>query len=224
MGLFHGIYGLIAGLGKGLDGVASLALRLILSPVLFSAGWEKLHGENWFVHVTDSFPFPFSVLPPDLSWFLATWAELLGAVLLLFGLAVRWISLPLAVLMFVAAYAVHWDNGWAAIAPSNPDEICIEGSAAQQQASELDRIAKCYNVNERTIEASRRLERGKAVMREHGNWDWLSEHGSFVKINSGIEFAAIYFAMLLALFTIGGGRWFSLDYWIARLTGNYHRY
>lgn len=224
MGLFHGIYGFIAGLGKLLDGFAALGLRLILAPVMFAAGWEKLHGENWFVHTLDSFPFPFSVLPADLSWFLATWTELLGGVLLLVGLAVRWISVPLMVMMFVAAYAVHWDNGWPAIAPSSPDEICIEGSEARQQAGALDRIAKCYNVSERTIGASERLARGKSIMREHGNWDWLNANGSFAKLNSGIEFAAIYFAMLLALFTIGGGRWFSLDDWIARLTGNRNRY
>ena len=224
MGLFHGIYGLIAGIGKGLDGFASLALRLILAPVIFASGWEKLHGQNWFGQALDSFPFPFSVLPPDLSWFLATWTELLGGVLLLFGLAVRWISAPLMVVMFVAAYSVHWDNGWPAIAPSFPSEVCIEGTEAQQQAGVLERVARCYNVSERTIEASERLARGKSIMREHGNWDWLNSKGSFAKINSGIEFAAIYFAMLLALFTIGGGRWLSLDYWIARLTGNYNRY
>ena len=34
--------------------------------------------------------------------------------------------------------------------------------------------------------------------------------------NSGIEWAATYFVMLLALFFLGGGRWFSADHWIAR--------
>jgi putative oxidoreductase len=35
-------------------------------------------------------------------------------------------------------------------------------------------------------------------------------------LNNGIEFAATYFIMLLALFFIGAGRYVSLDYWIAR--------
>ncbi|NND60863.1 MAG: DoxX family protein [Gammaproteobacteria bacterium] len=224
MGAFHGLYGLIVSLGRSLDGVASLLLRLILAPVLFASGWEKLNGENWFMHTMDSFPFPFNVIPPEISWQLATWTELVGGVCLLIGLAVRWVSIPAMVVMFVAAWSVHLDNGWPAIAPSFPDEICIEGTEAATESSLPDRIARCYNVNQRTIEASQRLARGRAIMTEHGNSQWLNEYGPFVKLNNGIEFAAMYFAMLFALWTIGGGRWFSLDYWIALLSGNSNRY
>jgi putative oxidoreductase len=35
-------------------------------------------------------------------------------------------------------------------------------------------------------------------------------------LNNGIEFAATYFIMLLALFFLGGGKYISADYWIAR--------
>lgn len=35
-------------------------------------------------------------------------------------------------------------------------------------------------------------------------------------LNNGIEFAATYFIMLLALFFMGAGNYFSVDYWIAR--------
>ncbi len=35
-------------------------------------------------------------------------------------------------------------------------------------------------------------------------------------LNNGVEFAATYFIMLLVLFFIGGGRYLSVDYWIAR--------
>ncbi|MCY4565820.1 MAG: hypothetical protein OXE40_15245, partial [Gammaproteobacteria bacterium] len=38
--------------------------------------------------------------------------------------------------------------------------------------------------------------------------------GAIVKLNNGIEFAAIYLTMLLALLVIGGGRYFSLDYYV----------
>ena len=41
-----------------LDGVASLALRLILGPVLIVSGREKLTGANYFGSMLDSFPFP----------------------------------------------------------------------------------------------------------------------------------------------------------------------
>ena len=35
-------------------------------------------------------------------------------------------------------------------------------------------------------------------------------------LNNGIEFAVTYLVMLVALFFSGAGRWFSLDYWLAR--------
>ena len=84
------------------DGVASLLLRLILAPVMIAAGWEKLTGENWFAFSMESFPFPFNVIPADLSWFLASYTEFFGGILLLLGLGTRIIAVPLAVTMFVA--------------------------------------------------------------------------------------------------------------------------
>lgn len=199
------------------DGVASLLLRLILGPVLIAAGWEKLTGENWFGFQLESFPFPFNVLPAELSWFLASWTEFLGGILLLLGLGTRLIAIPLAVTMFVAAYAVHLDNGWAAIAPSNPPEFCIPESEAHAASNVFERTILCLNVNERTIEAAERLDRAKSILREHGNFRYLNGSGSIVKLNGGIEFAAIYFAMLLALVIIGGGRYLSLDYYLSLL-------
>ena len=196
------------------DGVASLLLRLILGPVLIGAGWEKITGDNWFSFSLESFPFPFNVLPADLSWFLASWTEFLGGILLLLGLGTRLVAIPLAVTMFVAAYAVHLDNGWPAIAPSSPPAICIPDTEAHANSNTFARYIKCYNVNERTIEAAERLERAKSILREHGNFSYLNGSGSIVKLNSGIEFAAIYLAMLLALVVIGGGRYLSLDYFL----------
>ena len=78
------------------------------------------------------------------------------------------------------------------------------------------RYIKCHHVNERTVEASKRLERAKAILREHGNFRYLNGSGSIVKLNNGIEFAAIYFAMLMALVIIGGGRYLSIDYYLRR--------
>jgi len=57
-------------------------------------------------------PFPFSILPPDLSWFLATWSELLGAVALVVGLGTRFFSASLIILTVVAWMAVHAGNGY----------------------------------------------------------------------------------------------------------------
>jgi len=198
------------------DGLASILLRLILAPVLIGAGWEKITGDNWFASSLDSFPFPFSVLPAELSWFLASWTEFLGGIALLFGLGTRLIAIPLAVTMFVAAYSVHLDNGWAAIAPSNPPAVCITDTDEHVASNLFERYIKCYNVNERTIEASTRLSRAKSILREHGNYRYLNGSGSIVKLNSGIEFAATYLAMLFALMIIGGGRYFSFDYYLGR--------
>ena len=197
-----------------LDGVASLLMRLILGPVLIASGWEKLTGTNWFVHTLDSFPFPFNVLPPEFSWFLASWTEFLGGILLLLGLATRVVAIPLAVTMFVAAWSVHLDNGWAAIAPSNPPAVCIPGSEAHEASSRFERFVDCQNVNARTIEASRRLAKAKSILREHGDYRYLNGRGAIVKLNNGIEFAAIYLTMLFALLIIGGGRYISLDYYV----------
>ena len=48
------------------DTIPLLALRLILAWEFGEAGWEKLHGDNWFADVT--FPFPFNLLPAEVSW------------------------------------------------------------------------------------------------------------------------------------------------------------
>ncbi len=195
-----------------LSGVVSITLRLILGPVLIGAGWEKITGNNWFS--AEILPFPFNVLPVELSWFLASWTEFIGGICLLLGLATRIWAIPLAITMLVAAASVHWDNGWPAIAPSNPPAVCIPDSEAHAGSNVFERYIKCYNVNERTIEASERLARAKSILREHGNFRYLNGSGSIVKLNSGIEFAMIYFAMLLALLLIGGGRYLSIDYYL----------
>lgn len=204
-----------------LDGVASLLLRLILAPVLIYAGWEKITGVNWFGSALASFPFPFNVLPAELSWFLAAWTEFLGGILLLFGCATRFVAIPLAVTMFVGAYGVHLQNGWPAIAPSNPPAVCVPTTEAHARSSVIERYIKCQNVNDRTIEGAKRLAVAKDILREHGNYRYLNGSGSIVKLNSGIEFAAIYFAMLIALLVIGGGRYLSVDYYVRLLTAHH---
>lgn len=197
------------------DGLVSVILRLILAPVLIGAGWEKMTGTNWFSQ--DIMPFPFNVIPVEVSWFLASWTEFIGGICILLGLGTRIWAIPLAVTMLVAALSVHWDNGWPAIAPSNPPQVCVPNTDAHTDSTVFERYIKCYNVNERTIEASKRLARAKSILREHGNYRYLNGSGSIVKLNSGIEFAAVYFSMLLALLIIGGGRYFSFDYYLRKI-------
>ena len=51
-------------------------------------------------------------MPVGLSWFLATWVELLGAAALVVGLGTRFWAVSLLVLDLVAWAAVHAGNGY----------------------------------------------------------------------------------------------------------------
>lgn len=178
---------------RAIDFLAPLLLRIYLVPIFWMAGTKKLGAMEdtiaWFGNPDWGLGLPM----PALMAYLATFTEVFGAVLLAIGLAVRWISIPLMVTMVVATVTVHWQNGWLAIA---------EGGGVF--------------ASERTVGAIERLDRAKDILREHGNYEWLTENGSFVILNNGIEFAATYFLMLLTLFFLGAGRYLSLDHWLAR--------
>ena len=103
-------------LTERLDGVgdwlAPLGLRLVLAWEFWEAGIEKFRGQNWFGGIQSDFPFPFDRVPPDLSWAMATWFELGGAIALLLGLGTRFFAFNLFVLTMVATASVHWPMGW----------------------------------------------------------------------------------------------------------------
>ena len=90
--------------------IPQLFLRLILAWEFGKAGFEKLHGTNWFADIV--FPFPFNLLPPDASWAMATYVEIFGAAALAFGLATRFFSISLIILTIVAITAVHRPTEW----------------------------------------------------------------------------------------------------------------
>lgn len=90
-----------------------LSLRLLLGWDFFESGLEKLNGGNWFADIQARFPFPFNQLPPELSWQMATWFELVGAVALVIGLGSRFFALSLFILTVVATASVHWPEAWA---------------------------------------------------------------------------------------------------------------
>lgn len=178
---------------RSADFLAPLLLRLYLVPVFWMAGTTKVEGFDniveWFGNSEWGLGLPF----PLVLAFLATAAEVVGAISLLLGFAVRWLCIPLMITMFVAATSVHLENGWQAISdPSAPF------------------------ASERVVEASEKLAIVKDVLQEHTNYDYITSSGSVVMLNNGIEFSVTYFIMLLALFFSGGGRYVSVDYWVHR--------
>ena len=169
---------------RAVDFLGPLALRLYLVPIFWMAGTKKLNNidstAEWFGNPDWGLGLPF----PELMAWMASLTEAGGAILLFFGIAVRWISIPLLITMIVAAVTVHLKNGWLAIA-----------------------------------EGSEQLDAAKNILREHGNYEWLTEKGNFVILNNGIEFAATYSIMLLVLFFIGPGK-ASVDYFISKKLSN----
>jgi putative oxidoreductase len=93
-----------------------LALRALVGWEFFEAGLMKLRGDNWFADVADRFPFPFSALPADVGWFVATWTELAGGVGIWLGFATRFWALGLIILTVVAIASVHWPDDWNSLA------------------------------------------------------------------------------------------------------------
>ena len=101
---------------KAGEWLAPLGLRLILAWEFWESGVEKLRGENWFADIAERFPWPFSAVPPEISWQMATWFEIVGALALLIGLGTRFFSLSLFVLTIVAIASVHWPESWNTLA------------------------------------------------------------------------------------------------------------
>lgn len=93
------------------DYVGLLALRLLLAWEFWESGVQKFSGANWFADIQGQFPFPLSLVPADLSWWLATWVELLGAVALVLGFGTR-VAAALLVVTAVAWYSVHAGLGY----------------------------------------------------------------------------------------------------------------
>ena len=182
-----------------LDLIGPLLLRMYLVPVFWVAGnnkWNPLDGNRsldpvieWFGNAEWGLGLPF----PAVNAYMAWGAEYFGAILLALGLATRWMCIPLMVTMVVAMATVHISHGWQAVHDLNSPFASADAG-----------------------EALERLARAKSILREHGDYNWLTEHGNFIVSNNGVEWAATYLVMLAALFFLGGGRYVSLDYWIRR--------
>ena len=177
---------------RAIDFLAPLALRIFLAPIFILAGMNKLSNVDNVASWFEWLGFP----APTLMVWLAGGTELIGGALLLIGLGVRWVAVPLMFTMAVAA-STHWDNGWHAL-PETELTVPWEWES------------------ERIDEATIRKDKAKEILKEHGNYKWITEYGSITILKNGIEFAATYFIMLLALFFMGSGKYFGIDYYLAQ--------
>ncbi|WP_247671197.1 DoxX family protein [Pseudoalteromonas sp. MMG005] len=175
------------------DFIGPLLLRVYLAPIFILAGYNKLNNIDNVIYWFDSLSIP----APELMAWLAALTEFGGGIILLFGFAVRLISIPLMVIMVVAAISAHWQFGW---------HVLPEAELTVPWEWRSDLIA----------EAGIRKNRAIEILQEHGNYAWLSEAGHLTVLKNGIEFAATYFIMLLVLFFNGAGSYASIDYWLTR--------
>src|SRR3990167_11346450 len=90
---------------RRLEFLGPLLLRLYLVPVFWMAGMHKLADIDataaWFGNPDWGLGLPF----PELLAWAAALTEAGGGLLLLFGLAVRWVGIPPIVTMLVALFS-----------------------------------------------------------------------------------------------------------------------
>jgi len=108
---------------RGLDFLPPLLLRLLLAPILWVSGGEKIglfsgteivlnNPQSWvdmnaYMSTVDALKSSQVSLPfPELLGWLIPGVEIIGAILLLLGLAVRWISIPLLLLAVATLVSV----------------------------------------------------------------------------------------------------------------------
>ena len=183
-------------LTKKVDFLGPLAIRIYLAPIFIMAGWGKLSNAENLVGYFDSLGIPL----PELMVYVAGTTEFVGGILMIGGLAVRWIAVPLMFTMIVAAGTAHWENGW---------HVLPETQLQMPWEWRTDLID----------EAIEKRARARSILRENGNYGWLTAAGPITILKNGIEWAATYFIMLLALFFTGSGR-LGLDYLIRKRIKN----
>ena len=177
---------------RKLDFLGPLAFRIFLAPIFILAGLGKLGAIDGTAAWFGSLGIP----APTLMAWLAGLTEFIGGVLLIPGIAVRWVAVPLMVSMAVAAGAAHWENGWHALPET---ELTMPWEWRQDLIDGA--------IERRTM--------ARNLLRRYGNYDWLTETGPITILKNGIEFAATYFIMLLSLFFTGAGR-LSVDHFVRR--------
>lgn len=96
-------------LARSLADLPPLVFRLILAYGFYEPAmtkWKNIQGvAEWFGSM--------GIPAPTLNAYMAASTEAIGVILLTLGLATRFISVPLMVVMVVAVATVHWSNGFS---------------------------------------------------------------------------------------------------------------
>lgn len=194
---------------KSLDFIGLLVIRIYLAPIFIIAGLTKLNSfsatAEWFGNHEWGLGLPFPVLMTVLVIF----SELIGGFALLLGVFTRFFSLTLIITMAVAGLTVHLKNGWFAIASSDSTTSIAVFWSKLGFGMATDSLNNASEV-------AKRLDKAKAILQEHGNYNWLTEMGNFVILNNGVEFAVTYLVMLLPLLFYGAGKYISVDYFVSK--------
>ncbi len=90
--------------------IVPLFLRICLGWEFLHAGYNKFNGQNWFTDI--HFPFPFSLLSPEMNWHASIFFEFTGGIALILGIATRLFSFNLIIITIVAMISVHFSDKW----------------------------------------------------------------------------------------------------------------
>ena len=150
-----------------------LGIRLFLAVVFLQAGYTQFMQFDetvyWF---GEELMLPL----PRVTAALVVFFQVLGGVGLVFGLLVRFLSLPLIAIMSSAIYLTQWRKGWFYVADfSNP-----------------------------TI--ADRMEAVMGILQSEGDVEYLFSEGLPAIIQGGMEHSVGYVLMLFVLLIFGSGR------------------
>jgi putative oxidoreductase len=81
----------------------------------------------------------------------------------------------------------------------------------------MDLYISFYNLlNKSVMDTPDKLAAAKGILQENSNYERITSSGKLAVLKNGIEFAITYFIMLLSLYFTGGGKFTSLDYFLAK--------
>lgn len=173
-------------IASSLKDIPLLAIRLLLAYAFLGPALMKWGDMESTIAWFGNPDWGLGLPFPALNAYLAATIEILGVFLLILGLGTRLISLPLIMVMLMAYFTVHIGNGWLAI-----------GSSADNP------------------EIAERIGMAREILKENGDYAWLTAKGSFVILQNGAEFVVTYIVLLLSLISFGPGK-ISLDHFILK--------